>query len=292
MKGSPDNNYSAEAPATVAGADSTAIATAQPDSIAPWKTVATEDDAPWAAADALLAPRKSVITYRTGLEGIPRDIGYGENSWLSSIIVLMLIILAINFDNCRRLLASFPQEMFGIRRRSNAFDEHTSNESRTYGIIILLLCLNEGILAFSGINIVNPLPDSWSVFSLTMMFSGVALAFYLAQIMIYRLIGFTFTDSVSSLQWIRGFNASQGSLAFLLLVPALISLFYPSAAPAMVIIGISFYFAARIVFIYKGFRIFYNNFPSLLYFILYLCSMEITPILILCRLAAELPVNQ
>lgn len=289
MKGTPNPHLSAPAPQSEADSAATAVSL---DSIAPWKAVDAENEAPWSASDAISAPRHCALTYKTGLEGIPRDIGYGENSWLSSIIVLMLIILAINFDNCRRLLASFPQEMFGIRRRSNAFDEHTSNESRTFGIIILLLCLNEGILVFSGINIINPIPDSWSVFSLTMMFSGVALGFYLAQIVIYRLIGFTFTDSIGSLQWIRGFNASQGSLAFMLLIPALISLFYPSAAPAMVIIGISFYFVARNVFIYKGFRIFYHNFPSLLYFILYLCSMEITPILILCRFAAELPVSQ
>jgi len=259
---------------------------------APWTAVETEDQAPWSAHDALIAPKHSAITYKTGLEGTPRDVGYGENSWLSSIIVLMLIILAINFGNCRRLLASFPQEMFGIRQRSNAFDEHTSNESRTYAIIILLLCLNEGILVFSGINLINPLPDSLSVFALTMLFSGIALVFYLAQILIYRLIGFTFTDKTCSMLWVRGFNASQASLAFLLLIPALISLFYPSAAPIMVIMGISLYFAARIVFIYKGFRIFYNNFPSLLYFILYLCSLEITPLIILSRLATESSVYQ
>lgn len=259
---------------------------------APWTAVETEAQAPWSANDALIAPRHSAITYKTGLEGSPRDVGYGENSWLSSIIVLMLIILAINFGNCRRLLASFPQEMFGIRRRSNAFDEHTSNESRTYAIIILLLCLNEGILAFSGINLINPMPESLSVFLLTMLFSGIALVFYLAQIFVYRLIGYTFTDKICSMQWLRGFNASQASLAFVLLIPALISLFYPSAAAVMVIIGISLYFVARIIFIYKGFRIFYNNFPSLLYFILYLCSLEITPLVILSRLATELPAYQ
>lgn len=200
----------------------------------------------------------------------------------------MLILLSMNFGNCRRLFAGFPQDLFGVRRRSNAFDEHTSNESRTYAIIILLLCLSEGILCFSGLNTYFGVPSSVSVFTLTMICSGVALAYYLIQLIVYRTVGFAFTDSVGTHQWLRCFNASQAILAFSLLVPALVSLFYPAAASLMLHIGIFCYIISRILFICKGFRIFFKNFPSLLYFILYLCALEIAPLIFIARMAAVL----
>ena len=48
----------------------------------------------------------------------------------------------------------------------------------------------------------------------------------------------------------------------------------------MLWIGVIIYISCRIVFICKGFRIFFNNLVSLLYFILYLCSVEIVPVIL------------
>ncbi|MCH5320108.1 MAG: DUF4271 domain-containing protein, partial [Paramuribaculum sp.] len=45
------------------------------------------------------------------------------------------------------------------------------------------------------------------------------------------------------------------------------------------------YVLARIMFIVKGFRIFYTNSASIVYFILYLCSLEIVPVTIFFYLA-------
>lgn len=38
------------------------------------------------------------------------------------------------------------------------------------------------------------------------------------------------------------------------------------------------YLISRILFIYKGFKIFYRNILDLFYFIVYLCALEITPL--------------
>ncbi|MDE6169760.1 MAG: DUF4271 domain-containing protein, partial [Duncaniella sp.] len=47
--------------------------------------------------------------------------------------------------------------------------------------------------------------------------------------------------------------------------------------------AVVFYFLTRILFICKGFRLFYDNFGSLLYFILYLCTLEIVPLVLIYR---------
>lgn len=44
------------------------------------------------------------------------------------------------------------------------------------------------------------------------------------------------------------------------------------------VVAAAAYIAARVTFIAKGFRLFYDNFLSLLYFILYFCTLEIAPV--------------
>ena len=68
----------------------------------------------------------------------------------------------------------------------------------------------------------------------------------------------------------------------ILLIPVVGALLvWPSACKILLIFAIILYFCCRIAFICKGFRIFYSNLPSLVYFILYLCSVEIVPLVLL-----------
>ena len=57
-------------------------------------------------------------------------------------------------------------------------------------------------------------------------------------------------------------------------------LIFPAFVKTGLIMAIILYFLARIIVIYKAFRIFFNNLQSLLYFILYLCSVEIVPVVL------------
>ena len=121
--------------------------------------------------------------------------------------------------------------------------------------------------------------------------AGLAGAFYLFGLTGCVTLGYVFADSVNAGLLRRGFNASQILLGFLLAVPAFISLFYPSLVTAMFVLSGVLYVITRICYVSKGFRIFYHNLPSLLYFILYLCTLEIIPVIIVCLLAREICVN-
>ncbi len=219
-----------------------------------------------------------------GVEGTARPVGYGENSWLSTIIVAMLVIIALNINHCRQLFKNFRQNLIGMRQRANAFDNHTANETRTLFIIVVLLCLSEGILLFSAAVSAGIVIEDTGALAMTMLLGAGALGYYLWQLAVYRTVGYAFADRDATRQWVSGFNASQTLLSLLLLVPALVALFYTGLTEIMLILAAVCYILTRILFICKGFRIFYTNFGSLLYFILYLCALEITPLLILRRL--------
>ena len=151
--------------------------------------------------------------------------------------------------------------------RANAFDDHTAKESRTILILLLQLCCFEGILLYLWLGAPEATVSS-GVFAPVGALAGLAALFYVFCLTGCVTVGYVFTDRVAAAQWRRGLNASSVLLGLFLSVPTLVSLFYPSVTGAMLWVAASLYVLSRIAYIAKGFRIFYNNFPSLLYFIL------------------------
>ena len=94
-------------------------------------------------------------------------------------------------------------------------------------------------------------------------------------------MGYTFSDKVGSKLWIDGFKSSQALLGLLLLPVLVLVMLYPSSGKLLLSVAATLYLVARLIFIYKGIRIFYGNLTSILYFILYLCAVEIVPLFIM-----------
>lgn len=222
----------------------------------------------------------STITepYTNGLLGETRPIQPGQNSGVMTILVLTFLFVAFSFKHYSRLFKHSTQDLWSMRRRENAFDEHTSNETHTLFVMLLQLWVYEGILLFGKLSN-NIIPEN-KIFPIIISLIGLSAVFYLLQLAIYHIIGYVFSDKIGTSQLIKGFNASHILLGITLLIPAFISIFYPGYSEMMFNIAFSLYFIARVIFICKGFRIFYYNFGSLFYFILYLCTLEIIPVIL------------
>lgn len=250
-------------------------------SVNPFAATTHESDAPYSAAEALVTSTPA-DTWHNGISGIERHSGLHDNSLLITPILVLIMLVVFNINSCRRVISNIPGDLLKVRQRNNNFDDHTASETRIYILIIILMCFSQAILmlaAAGGIAIARTSPMAM------LSLAGIAASFYIAQTATYFVIGYAFVDMTATRQWIRGFNASQALLSLLLIVPALLAVIYPDTAAMMVTIGLTAYILSRILFIIKGFRIFYNKIPSLLYFILYLCAIEIVPLMIIGAVA-------
>lgn len=222
--------------------------------------------------------------YYEGIEAENRPLIPGYDSGIMLIVIGTLIFVILNFRHRSNIWKTFSQDLWKVRSRDNVFDDHTLNETRIIFSLILTLCVCEGIMLtglYARENIINSASSFISLIILIVM-SGI---FYVAQFTAYSAVGYAFTDRNYARQWLRCFNASQSILGLMLVIPSLIVLFNPPLLTTMGFICASFYVLCRIMFIYKGFRIFYHNFFSLIYFILYLCALEIVPLVVFykCR---------
>ena len=254
---------------------------------APW-LILPETEAPTSAAD-----RELYITrppaWQSGMKGEPRPVTPATDSTVLAIIVAVIVLIGLNMRHVRRIFSTLPHDLLSVRRRGNAFDEHTANETRVALLQLLQLWVYEGILLFMWAG--NPdghVTTADLVTSRVAILIALAAAFSIFQFSACATVGYVFTDKLSASLWRRGLNASQIVLGWALIMPALISLFYPGLTDKMLMLAAALYLASRICYIYKGFRIFYHKIPSLLYFILYLCALEIIPVIITCLLAMEI----
>lgn len=245
--------------------------------VAPWE-VCRIDDAPLTTADsaAYSAPR---VSYTQGIEPTPRSQRIAHDSGVLVLLTATLLLVAFNFKHCYRLFKVLGQELVSVRRRNNVFDDTTTNETRVLIVLLLQLWVCEGLIGYTWLSQEGYLVGGAQLLSVGIMV-GVAMLFFMFQLVAYRIVGYVFTDHVGAVQWVKGYDASQAFLGITLLVPALVTLFYPMWLTPMLWVAFGLYVLARILFIIKGFRIFYENFGSLFYFILYLCALEITPVVL------------
>ena len=199
-----------------------------------------------------------------------------------SMIMLLLscLFLLTSYRLGRPYIANLGHYLFSPKGKDDLFAEHTSNDARIIIAMIVNTCLMGGIMMYYGLLWYNPsltIALQNSVFLHVLVLTLAMAIFVSLQLLLYRLIGYTFATENLTDMWVQGFLASQAVLGLLLFPVAVITLVFPSTIKLMVTIAIILYILGRIVFISKGFRIFFNNLSSSIYFILYLCAVEIVP---------------
>lgn len=234
-----------------------------------------------AAEEAIVAeaPR-----WEEGLEPLQRVDHPGHRSEVLAAIALITILIIYNFKHLGRLLAFFWEDTVKIRQgRGNVFDERPSSDIPIQIFLILVAIVCGGILLGGFVDLSRGIHEG--VPSVLLRTVGAAAALFVFDYCAYQLVGYTFTTPHGRAEWVRGFTGSMALLGIALTIPASLSVFYPSMLPWAILTGLFAWIIAKILFIIKGFRIFYDNFTGILYFILYLCTLEMIPLLWVYRLS-------
>lgn len=228
---------------------------------------------PAAYARSLVAPEDA---WKLGVDAQRRSDDYVANSAIVTVLALVFCIVTVKFGKFKRVLASYFEELRTRRSRANVFDEPTVNERYISFILMVQFVICATVLVFAA---VSPGGIDLNDSDLPALGATAVLVagYYGFQIVAYSAVAYAFTSSDMMMKWLRIFGATQNLAGVGLIIPAMMAVFYPAAAPVLCYIGLGVYVVMRLFFIFKGFRIFYHNFFSWLYFILYLCALEIIP---------------
>ena len=223
----------------------------------------------------------------------PRTVSplYDNGSML--LVLAVIFITTVSYRKGYKYVADFFHNISSVRERQNLFEDHTVKETQIMTALTANTCIFGAILLYIAYGFLyHPTePAATPVFGFVAALSAFAALYHIAMLGLCWLLGFIFSDKLSTGLWLDGVKASASMLGVMLAPITFAILIFPAFVKTGLIMAIILYFLARIIVIYKAFRIFFNNLQSLLYFILYLCSVEIVPVVLsfagamnLCRI--------
>jgi hypothetical protein len=208
----------------------------------------------------------------------------GYDSGILLLIVGSFLITSWGFRSARRMWGNFFTDLMQMGHRHSMSDaERTTAERWVMAAMLLQTFIYEGLLLFSAVTIYGGV--KLATFPAVFIAIGLAMLLYVIQAAGYIAVGYAFSNPIDSKSWLRAFSATQSMLGFALILPTLGVLFYPAINRGLMMPAMVLYVLARLLFYIKGFRIFHTNHASIFYFFLYLCTLEIMPVVALHRIA-------
>lgn len=226
----------------------------------------------------------TLLTAAIGLNAEPSGVHTPDNIILS-VILALFVVMGLNAPNLRHIISTFFTDLVSRRQRANIFDIHnTAADARMILLMMIQTSVFEGVLLAGWVTADGSNSYPLCVAALT----GVAVIFNTFSYVACATVGYVFTTPENAGLWRHTLSTSQGLLGIGLLIPATISVLWAGDQSWAYISAILLYGIARMCYIFKGISFFYNNVLSSFYFILYLCALEIIPVLAVVHTAVVL----
>ena len=219
-------------------------------------------------------------------------------SWIYVILFTVFILTCIRVRGNFKFIGAFFRDLVVVRERENLFDVTVKETSFIFLALLLSGCsigvlLSLAVPIFGGsVPIKSELPDFG--FAITGDLLPAVTCMTLACVYIgamwicYAVVGKVFSDTLHTWLWVRGFTSGIGLAAAVFFPLALSALAYPAFAREIVLVAFAMLILVKLLFIVKGFRIFFTESSLWVVFLYYLCSLEIVPLVITFGLACAL----
>ena len=252
-----------------------------PDSLASLDSLAKMDslarmDSLKAVADSL----KAIAQIPKGFLGIPHPSLPQTESWVFIMLLVLLFLLVYSVSNSASLIAETVKSFFQVKERSSIFSKATVNDFR---LRLLLVIFSIGVFSLY-IYLIMFTPDrpfSIKTYGYFLILTGL---FFGIKALLFNVIAYVFLTP-SSQKLARESYLNIVSVLGVSLFPFLIlQIYIPSYLYNTIeIISLILCIAACILVIIKLFQIFFHKIVASFYILLYLCTLEILPLIILYR---------
>lgn len=208
-----------------------------------------------------------------------------SSQWLGGALVVIFILFCLRCKKNLRFMGHLFTDLTSVKERNSMFDD-TVNETAFLWLLSGVCAFTTGLLLYQAVCLFEPSTARSSLH--LWLCVACSTAYCLLMPAAYWVAGITFGSLRQTRQWVRGFAASQSLLGLASLLPALLCLYYPEWTAQLLIFAAILIILAKIMFISKGFRIFFNQIASWLLFLYYLCSLEIIPLILSFAAASAL----
>jgi len=250
-----------------------------PDSLAKLDSLARMDSIQ-AATDSLKAIADSIKAIPTGFLGIPHPSLPHTESWVFILLLVLFFLLIYSISSSAGLIGDTIKSFFEVKERSSIFSKASVNDFR---LRFFLDVFSVGVLSlYVYLIIFNPVnPFSIKTYIYLLALTGF---FFGLKLLIFDVIGYVFlSPSILKMAKESYFNivAILGVVLFPLVI---LQIYIPvNFYHTIEIISLVMCLGACILVIIKLFQIFFHKTVASFYILLYLCTLEILPLILLYR---------
>jgi hypothetical protein len=205
-------------------------------------------------------------------------------NWSTLTVVLLFVILASIRTSSNKYITQLFQSFFNRSTATRLFHEKVSTLMHISFRLDIFFILVIGLLIFQAVNLsLQPLPvPGIIVFVLSV---AAFLVYTTIKFLLYRISGFIFDLNSETREYL--FYAKSGNrITGLILFPIVVSLFLIKGfyAEYLMITGGIIFIIINIINILRSMWLIAQKVFSIYYMILYLCTLEIIPLLIMLRI--------
>lgn len=216
-----------------------------------------------------------------------RPITPAADSGVITLLIAAFLFFAISYRRGAKYLQHLFSSLFKVNPRGNMFDETTINENQLKLSLLTLTFITEGITLYYSL-LHQSINNEHLILPSVIICIALCAVYYLLQVLIYNLLGNIFDNKFSTETFTESFTTINLFIGLFFSPAILVMIFIPQATTIALYICFIFYLLARLLIIYKGISIFLPHLFGLLYIFLYLCALEITPLLQLKKLVIYL----
>jgi hypothetical protein len=223
---------------------------------------------------------KAVIRLTRGFIGTPHPSVPATESWVFIAILALFFLLVYAVSGSGSLIPETAKNFFQVKERSSIFSKATVND---FKIRLFIIFFSIGVISlFVFYQLHNPeSPFRFLQFCIVL---AITFLFFGLKVLIFDLLGYVFFDT-SSLK--MGKEAYFNIVSFLgvTLFPLLIiQIYIPYNLNNIIeITCLIVCILGFILIIFKLFQIFFHKIVASFYILLYLCTLEILPLIVIYK---------
>ncbi|WP_066632040.1 DUF4271 domain-containing protein [Labilibacter marinus] len=201
---------------------------------------------------------------------------------LTGLLILAVAVTGvIRLTNFKYLQDLFSSVVFSQYARKMQKEENMRNQKAGFALSILFL-FNTSLFIYEYIhynNIKTFVDDSLILIPIAM---GLVMAFGVVKGLLYRFVSFVFESTQETNDYIF-YTKLHDKIFGLIILPVILVVPYidPEALPLLFNVGIGIFILLYIIQLFRGLLIILRDVASLFYMFLYLCALEILPLVIM-----------
>ena len=231
-----------------------------------------------------------IVEIREGLPSRqrPENAPFRDGSFFS--LLLAGLILFVLFIRYRKKIFSWQTDGDSEHHREGNRTKHLIGiNAHIRNLFLSYTFVTEGALGIIAFFIYNlPLPFLGGYAVNALLLALPAAFYFLLQQGIFLLLATVFSTDARGREWCDTHIIINLLLGICLFPFVFLSTYLPEIGESCLFLSACLYLLSRILFIIKGVKLFLRDFRCLLYFILYLCTLEIAPLLLIGKMGGLL----